>query len=127
MQVEPAKLVDLAASSESILESMSTGWADAQEALTAACEGLGDAAGTMNVKAAYADSLTDAGEVVLALVQALEIGVTGLVDAARDALDADETVAADITRASHSFTHTGPGRSSGHGGFGLPPGHGGGR
>lgn len=118
MQVDPAKLVELAASSESILKAMASDWAKAQEELTAACEGLGDAVGTMNVKASYADSLTDAGEVVAALVHALGIGVSGLVDAARDAVDADETIASEITRASHSFQH---------GGFGSPPGHGGGR
>jgi len=118
MQVDPAKLVDLAVSSESILKAMANDWARAQEELVAACEGLGDAVGTMNVKASYADSLTDAGDVVGALVHALQIGVTGLVDAARDAVDADETIASEITRASHNFQHNG---------FGLPPGHGGGR
>lgn len=118
MQVDPARLVELAASSESILKAMASDWASAQDDLAAACEGLGDAAGIRNVQASYADSLTDAGQVVTALATALEVGVTGLVDAARDAVAADETVAAEIIRAASSFEHEE---------FGMPPGHGGGR
>lgn len=101
MQVEPARLVELAASSESILTSMRQDWAMALADLSEACDGLGDATGTANLAAAYADSLADAGEVVAALSGALALGISGLVDAAQDAVRADDAVAAELDRASH--------------------------
>lgn len=116
MQVDPARLVELAASSESILTSMASDWVAAQHELVGACEALGDAIGTLGVQASYADSLADAAEVVTALTHALDLGVTGLVAAARDAVDADEIVAGELTRAASSIQHRG---------FGRPPGPGG--
>lgn len=116
MQVDPARLVELAASSQSVLTAMAKDWAAAQDELGAACERLGDATGTMNVTASYLDALTDAGQVVTALAQALDIGVTGLIDAARDVVTADETVASEITRTTTWIQHEG---------FGGPPGRGG--
>lgn len=101
MQVEPAKLVELAASSETILTSMRQDWATALADLSEACAGLGDATGTANVAASYADSLADAGEVVAALSGALGLGISGLLDAAHDAVRADDTVAAELDRAAH--------------------------
>ena len=71
MQVDPTRLVELAASSESILTAMAHDWQAAADDLAEACAGLGDATGTPNVAASYADSLADAGEVVTALTQAL--------------------------------------------------------
>ena len=99
MQVEPTRLVELAASSESILTAMVQDWAAALDDLSGACAALGDATGTVNVSASYADSLTDAGEVVTALAEALGLGVAGLVDAAHDAVRADDTVAGELDRA----------------------------
>jgi hypothetical protein len=101
MQVEPAKLVELAASSETVLGAMRQDWANALEDLTDACAGLGDATGTANLASSYADSLADAGEVVTALADALDLGIAGLVDAAQDAVRADDAVAAELDRASH--------------------------
>ncbi len=46
MQVEPTRLVELAASSESILGSMVEDWAGALDDLSPACSTLGDATGT---------------------------------------------------------------------------------
>ena len=116
MQVEPARLVELAASSESILSSMRQDWAAALADLTEACDGLGDATGTANLAAAYADSLADAAEVVTALSATLGLGIAGLVDAAQDAVRADDAVAAELDRASHLL---------GEGPFGIMPGPGG--
>lgn len=116
MQVEPARLVELAASSERILTSMVHDWTLAVDDLAGACQGLGDAQGAMNVQSSYADSLTDAGEVVAALAEALGIGIAGLVDAAHDAVRADDEVAAELERATHQL---------GDGGFGRMPGRGG--
>lgn len=118
MQVDPTRLVELAASSETILTAMANDWAQAQDDLTAACAGLGDAVGTANVTASYDDALADANDVVAALTHALGLGVTGLVDAAHDAVKADDTVASEISRAASSIQH---------GGFGLGPGRGRGR
>lgn len=101
MQVEPARLVELAASSESILASMRQDWAGALADLSEACAGLGDATGTANLAASYADSLADAGEVVTALSNALALGMSGLVDAAQDAVRADDAVADELDRAAH--------------------------
>ena len=115
MQVEPTRLVELAASSEAILAAMAQDWAAALDDLTDACAALGDAAGTRNVAASYADSLADAGEVVTALTGALGLGVEGLLDAAHDAVRADDTVAAELGRAAQQMD----------GGFGRLPGHGG--
>jgi ABC-type transporter Mla subunit MlaD len=116
MQVEPTRLVELAASSEAVLSAMAQDWSTALDDLTGACAALGDAAGTRNVAASYADSLADAGEVVAALTQALALGVDGLVDAAHDAVSADDTAASELDRAAHRM---------GDGGFGRLPGHGG--
>lgn len=111
MQVEPTRLVELAEESEGILALMADDWNAALPALSAACEGLGDAAGALEVSSAYADSLVDAGAVVAALAGTLAAGVTGLVDAARDALRADDAVAAELDRAAHQVGH--PGRRAG--------------
>lgn len=118
MQVDPARLVELAASSEAILASMADDWAQAQDELQAACASLGDALGTANVTASYADALADADDVLAAVTHALDLGVTGLVDAAHDAVSADDAVASEITRAASSIQH---------GGFGVGPGRGRGR
>jgi TPR repeat protein len=111
MQVEPARLVELAASSEHVLDAMRNDWSFALDELSAACSLLGDNAGTVNLAASY-----DAGEVVASLADALQMGIAGLVDAAQDAVRADDTVAAELARAS---------RSLGEGPFGSTPGCGG--
>ena len=116
MQVEPTRLVELAASSESTLTSMAHDWQAAVDELSEACAALGDATGMLNVAAAYADSLTDAGEVVTGLVEALGLGVAGLVDVAQDAVRADDTVASELARTAHQISE---------GGFGSRPGRGG--
>lgn len=116
MQVEPTRLVELAASSESILASMVQDWATALDDLTGACQALGDAKGTMNVSSSYADSLTDAGEVVSALAEALGLGIAGLVDAAHDAVRADDAVAAELSRTAQHLDDGGFGRMPGPGG-----------
>jgi ABC-type transporter Mla subunit MlaD len=116
MQVEPARLVELAASSEHVLDAMRNDWSFALDELSAACSLLGDNAGTVNLAASYADALADAGEVVASLADALQMGIAGLVDAAQDAVRADDTVAAELARAS---------RSLGEGPFGSTPGCGG--
>ena len=107
MQVDPTRLVELAASSEGILGAMVKDWQAAAADLAEACSGLGDATGARNVQASYADSLADAGEVVAALMQALEMGITGLVDAAQDAVRADDAVAEELTRATHQLSGEG--------------------
>jgi hypothetical protein len=101
MQVEPARLVELAGSSERILDAMRHDWADAGDELAGACAALGDAAGTADLAASYADALAGADAVLTSLADALELGVAGLVDAARDALHADDVVAAELGRATH--------------------------
>lgn len=101
MQVEPARLVELAGVSERILDAMRHDWADAVDELAGACEDLGDAAGTANLATSYADALADADAVLTSLAGALELGVAGLVDAARDALRADDVVAAELGRTTH--------------------------
>lgn len=116
MQVEPAKLVELAASSQSTLTAMAQDWESALEDLSGACRALGDATGMTNVSSSYADSLSDAAAVVGALVEALDLGVSGLVEAAHDAVRTDDTVAGELERAAHQLSH---------GGFGRPPGLGG--
>ena len=116
MQVEPAKLVELAAASEGTLAAMAQDWASALEDLSGACRALGDAKGTMNVSASYADSLADAAAVVGALVEALDLGVSGLVEAAHDAVRTDDTVAAELERAAHGISHDDFGHLPGHGG-----------
>ncbi|WP_139227628.1 hypothetical protein [Nocardioides alpinus] len=113
MQVEPTRLVELAASSDAILATMRQDWAAALDDLSAACGTLGDATGALNVSASYADSLTDAGEVVTALTAALGVGVAGLVDAAQDAVRADDTVAAELDRTTRHLYDDGPGRTPG--------------
>ena len=99
MQVEPSKLVELAESSEATLAAMQQDWALAVDQLSDACAGLGDADGMRNIASAYADSLTDAGETIGALSEALGLGVSGLIAAARDAVRADDTVAGELERA----------------------------
>ena len=115
MQVEPARLVELAGSSERVLDAMRHEWDDAVAELGQACAALGDAAGTADLAASYADALADADEVLASLAGALEVGVAGLVDAARDALRADDAVAGELERCAHvlvegaSRTAPGPG------------------
>jgi hypothetical protein len=116
MQVEPTRLVELAASSESILTAMAHDWREAAADLADACSALGDAAGMLNVSASYADSLADAGEVVTGLVEALALGVAGLVDAAQDAVRTDDTVAGELARTAHGLSEDGFGRLPGPGG-----------
>ncbi len=116
MQVEPTKLVELAASSELTLDAMLDDWASAVDELSGACDTLGDTVGAVNVRASYADSLTDAGAVVSALAEALGMGVAGLVDAAHDAVLADDAAASELARASHAL---------GGSGFSATPGTGG--
>ena len=116
MQVEPARLVELAASSEHVLDAMRSDWSLALDELSGACGALGDNPGTVNLSSSYADALADAGEVVTSLADALEMGIAGLVDAAQDAVRADDTVAAELDRAS---------RALGEGPFGSTPGCGG--
>lgn len=113
MQVEPTRLVELAASSESILVTMQRDWAAALDDLSAACSALGDATGALNVSSSYADALTDADEVVSGLTEALRLGVAGLVDAAHDALRADDTVATELDRTTRHLYDDGSGRTPG--------------
>ena len=115
MPVEPTRLVELAASSEAILSAMAQDWQAAVDELGGACAGLGDAAGARDVAASYADSLADAGDVVSGLASALGLGISGLVDAAQDAVRADDTVAAELDRASHLLGEA-PGVVPGRGG-----------
>ncbi len=116
MQVDPTRLVELASSSEGILTEMVQDWQAAVGELGEACSGLGDATGTVNVAASYADSLADAGEVVTALAQALGVGIAGLVDAAHDVTSADDTVAGELARAAHQIQSDGFGTMPGRGG-----------
>ncbi len=116
MQVEPTRLVELAEASEGILASMVHDWSSALDDLAGACQSLGDATGATNVQSSYADSLADAGEVVAGLAEALGLGIAGLVDAAHDALRADDVVAGELDRTTHQL---------GDGGFGRTPGRGG--
>jgi ABC-type transporter Mla subunit MlaD len=122
MQVEPTRLVELAEESESVLAMMADDWNAALPALSAACDGLGDAAGVLELSTAYADSLSDAGAVVAALAETLAAGVTGLVDAAQDALRADDAVAAELDRAAHQVSHQVSRQSPGHGAGGQGEG-----
>jgi hypothetical protein len=116
MQVEPTRLVELAASSESILTAMVHDWNEALDDLSGACNALGDAKGAMNVSSSYADSLADAGEVVSALAESLGLGIAGLVDAAHDAVRADDTAASELDRTAHAIKHQGFGPMPGRGG-----------
>ena len=116
MQVEPTRLVELAVCSESVLAAMLQDWAGALPDLSAACDGLGDAVGTTNVAASYADSLADAGEVVSTFAQVLGLGVAGLLDAAQDAVSADDTVAAELARTQHLLGSADPGHGFSRGG-----------
>lgn len=113
MQVEPARLVELAESSETILAAMREDWAAAHDDLAGACGALGDVTGAFNVSASYADSLADAGEVVAALTDALGLGVAGLVDAAHDALRADDTAAFELDRTARHLFDDGSGPAPG--------------
>ena len=113
MHVEPTRLVELAESSEAILATMREDWAAACDDVFDACRALGDATGAMNVSTAYADALTDAGEVVAALTDALDLGVVGLVDAAHDAVRADDTVATELDRTARHLFDDGSGRTPG--------------
>ena len=115
MQVEPHRLVELAASSEAICEAMLQDWDDARDELAAACASLGDATGLLNLSSAYGDALLEAGEVVGAVTQSLSLGVEGLVAAADDATKADETVAVEMGRSGHRVDGAGHGRGHGRG------------
>jgi hypothetical protein len=70
----------------------------------------------LNVSASYADSLADAGEVVTGLVEALALGVAGLVDAAQDAVRTDDTVAGELARTAHQMSEDSVGGPPGKGG-----------
>ncbi len=98
MQVEPTRLVELATSSERTLDALLDDWSSAVDDLAGACDALGDTVGAVNLRASYADSLADAGEVVAALADALGLGIAGLIDAARDAVHADDAAAGELTR-----------------------------
>lgn len=113
MHIEPARLVELAESSQAILATMREDWAAACEDIFGACSTMGDATGAMDVSSSYAAALTDAGEVVAALTDALDLGVVGLVDAAHDAVRADDTVATELDRTAHHLFDDGPGRTPG--------------
>ena len=115
MQVEPHRLVELAATSETVLTAMLADWDAARPDLEAACSALGDATGTLDVAYAYADSLADAGEVVGWLTQSLHLGVEGLVAAAQDVLRADDTVAEELHRTTNQVDDDGHVRGRGHG------------
>jgi ABC-type transporter Mla subunit MlaD len=117
MQVDPARLVELATSCEVILAEMAHDWQAVTDELADACAALGDATGTLNVAASYVDTLTDASEVVTAMTQALVLGVAGLVDAAEDAARTDDVVAAELQRTAHQV--------AADEGFGTMPGRGG--
>jgi len=115
MQVDPAQLVELAVRSKTILSAMVDDWTRAQVELADACASLGDAVGTTGMTASYAETLAEAAAVVAALTYALDLGVTGLVDAAHDAVGADDTVASELGRAATSIGRDrGPGHGGGH-------------
>lgn len=116
MQVEPNRLVELAASCERTLDAMLDDWASAVDDLAGACDALGDTVGAVDVRASYADSLADAGEVVAALAEALGLGIAGLVEAARDAVRADDAAASELTRTSQALGDSGFSPTPGHGG-----------
>lgn len=116
MQVEPSRLVELAATSESLLDAMVADWTAAVADLSAACVTIGDNPGTENVAAAYADALGDAGEVVSALAGSLRLGVEALVGAAHDAIGADDTAADELRRVSQQVGGQEFGRMPGRGG-----------
>ena len=105
MQVEPTRLAELAEASEGILATMADDWDAALPDLAPACDALGDAAGAFDVATSYAASLADAGEVVAALAETLGFGIACLVDAAQDALRADDDVATELDRAAHQIAH----------------------
>ncbi len=113
MQVEPHRLVELAASSETLLADMLADWEAATDELSTACAGLGDASGTANLTSAYGDALTEAGEVVTSITRSLGLGIEGLVAAASDAVKADETVAAELGRATRQVDGFGGQRGRG--------------
>lgn len=116
MQVEPARLVELATSCERTLDAMLDDWSSAVDDLSVACDGLGDTVGALNVRSAYAGSLTDADQVVAALANTLGLGIAGVVAAARDAVRADDAAASELTRTSQVL---------GGGGIAPTPGRGG--
>lgn len=99
MQVEPHRLVELAASSETLLADMLDDWEVAMVDIAGACSDLGDAAGTAGFVSAYGDAVVEAGGVVSSITQSLRLGVEGLVAAASEAVKADETVATELGRA----------------------------
>lgn len=113
MQVDPAKLLELAESSERVLAEMQQDWAGAAEELASACDALGDASGVGNLASSYADSLADAGDTLVALSEAFGLGISGLVAAAQDAVRTDDTVAFELCRAAHQFTTDTPGGPAG--------------
>lgn len=116
IQVDPARLVELAASSETVLAAMVRDWALALDDLSGACAALGDASGTTPLSASYADALATAGELVGALAEALGLGVAKLLDAAHDAVRADDAVVAELQLTAHQLSGGGLWRAPGPGG-----------
>ena len=115
MQVEPARLVELARSSERILDAMGrTGLTPSTSSPRPAWRSATRPARRTS-RRPTPTALADADEVLTSLAEALELGVAGLVDAAHDALRADDTVAAELDRATHQL---------GEGPFGTMPGRG---
>ena len=98
MQVDPERLVDLAASCDDIVAGVGEAWAAELEHLEGACADLGDTEGAIALRATYDESLVAARDLVGSLTGALSVGVRGLVEAAHDAASADATVAVELSR-----------------------------
>jgi uncharacterized protein YukE len=120
MRVDPQRVVELAGRCDEAVQRIVVQWSEVGEELRAACDRLGDCTGASSVASAYADTLTAADEVVVALAQALEGGVAALIDSARDVTEADDTVALEIGRAAggHGLHRGWEGNSHGRGGHG---------
>jgi hypothetical protein len=121
MRVDPERVVELAGRCDDAVRRLTGEWRDVRDDLVVACDQLGDAAGATSVASAYVETLASADEVVTALARALEGGIAGLIDAARDVSQADETVSQEIDRAAGSQgLHRGwekePGSPQGRGG-----------
>jgi hypothetical protein len=117
MQVDPARLVELAATSERVLAGLCADWAAARDEVAPACADLGDATGMRELATAYDAALVDADEAVTALAEALGIGVAGLLAAAQDAIAADDTAAAALEATAFGLdvpTGSGRGRHGRH-------------
>ena len=116
MRVDPQRIVELAGRCDEAVERLSVQWGDVCDDLRVACDQLGDATGATSVASAYADTLAAADEVVVSLTSALAGGVAGLIDAARDVSEADETVAFELGRATGgNGLHLGWDKGGGHG------------